>query len=170
MIKLKLDIIGEKSVVRGMDALIQHLGKDLRPMLEAVREWWYSWQSAVFAEEGSELLGRKWQPLSHNYAAWKERHFPGRPILELTGALRDAMTGKGSGAWRKVEKKSMTLGTQGIDYTFAHNFGTDRLPARKFIGSTREALVDLDKRMQDVLADVKRDILREMGGPGGMAR
>ena len=49
MIKLKLDIVGQDSIRRGMDALINHLGKDLRPMLETIRDWWWTWQSAVFA-------------------------------------------------------------------------------------------------------------------------
>src|SRR5262249_32662130 len=40
--------------------------------------------------EGEYALGHTWTPLSPKYAAWKAIHFPGRPILQRTGALRRA--------------------------------------------------------------------------------
>jgi len=47
-----------------------------------------------FETEGSFGAGG-WAALSPAYAAWKEEHFPGRPIGVLSGALRSGMTGGG---------------------------------------------------------------------------
>ena len=168
MIAIELRVEGKERVGLAMAALAQHLGNDLRPALEVIRSWWHTWQSEIFASEGS-AQGAAWAPLSDKYRAWKEKAYPGRPILELTGALHRAMTG-GSGEWHRIGKREMTVGTKGIPYTMAHNFGTDKLPARPFLNTTNAAMRELNKAMQYLLADIKRDILRKLGGPGGMAR
>jgi phage gpG-like protein len=167
---IKLDIVGTDGFSRSMDALAQHLGEDLRPMLRAIRDWWHTWQDAVFASEGGEI--EQWAQLSPKYKEWKEKKYPGQPILQLTGKLRAAMTGDGgSGAWEKVNRKDMTLGIEGIPYWVAHNFPGGKIPQRKFVDTTKQAQVDLEKRyLQPLLADIKREILRAAGGPGGMAR
>lgn len=43
-----------------------------------------------FESAGSGVGG--WKPLSDDYAAWKEKHFPGAPILMQTGALKTSLT------------------------------------------------------------------------------
>lgn len=63
-----------------------------------LRTWRSLWRLVarrVAAEErvwfASEGRGT-WAPLSKEYAAWKARHYPGRPILVATGELRAAAT------------------------------------------------------------------------------
>jgi len=167
---LRLEVLGTPNITRGMESLMQHLGKDLKPMFEAIQSWWYNWQAEIFAGEGSSL-GSSWAPLSEKYAKWKAKAAPGRPILELTGRLANAMAGaKSEGAWEDIKKREMRLGIEGIPYWAAHNFGFETIPQRKYIDTTKRALVMLDKDMQEVLADAKRKILGAMGGPGGLAR
>jgi len=45
-------------------------------------------ERAWFATRGAGT----WQPLSPRYAAWKARHFPGRPLMVRSGKLRAALT------------------------------------------------------------------------------
>lgn len=169
-VTFKLDIVGTEGFARTVDAIAQHMGKDLRPMLREIRNWWHTWQDSVFASEGGEIS--RWAPLSEKYKKWKEKHYPGQPILQLTGKLRAAMTGsKADGAWEKLRAKDMTLGIEGIAYWATHNFGRKPIPQRKYLDATKAAQIDLEKNyMMRVLADIKRAILREAGGPGGMAR
>lgn len=62
---------------------------DWRPAFKRMHEAYAQYQEQVFATEGRAGLGR-WKPLSPMYKRWKERHFPGRPILTRTGKLRAA--------------------------------------------------------------------------------
>lgn len=59
-----------------------------RPFQEMAREY-AEYEERVFASEGREGLG-PWRKLSPQYAAWKEKNFPGQPILTRTGRLRAA--------------------------------------------------------------------------------
>lgn len=67
-------------------------------------------EKSVFATEGA-FGGPKWEELSPAYKRWKERHFPGRKILRLTGDM-----------WRALA----TLGAGHIAETF-------RLPGRNWV-------------------------------------
>lgn len=72
-----------------------------------------------------------WAPLSKAYADWKQHHYPGKPILELTGALRAALTSStDSRAQRSVSGDSLSYGTRGIEYASFHQTGTPGMPAR----------------------------------------
>jgi len=50
-----------------------------------------------FRTEGKQT-GTAWPGLSPKYKAWKDQHFPGRPILVATGALRGALVKGGPGS------------------------------------------------------------------------
>jgi phage gpG-like protein len=90
-------------------------------------------QNAVrmqFATQGSGPTG-PWKPLSSKYQAWKEVHYPGRPILVRSGKLRGALTGPHHGnALREVTDDVLTYGTKGVGYASHHQVGADSLPAR----------------------------------------
>lgn len=81
----------------------------------------------VFASEGR---GR-WPQLSEAYARWKAKHYPGKGILELTGAYRNAATQIGaSGNVVEVGDDHLTYGVEGLEYPVFHESGTERMPAR----------------------------------------
>jgi len=61
-----------------------------------------------FMTEGASTGGH-WAPLTPAYAAWKEAHYPGRPIGVLTGALRSSMTG-GEGYSETIQRTEAEFG------------------------------------------------------------
>lgn len=104
-----------------------NVGKHILPRLVPVLEGETAKQ---FDAEGQGPAGA-WASLSVPYATWKEANFPGRPILELSGALRAALTdGGASGARRDVSGDSLTFGTSGVPYASFHQTGTGRMPSR----------------------------------------
>jgi hypothetical protein len=103
---------------------------DLRPFWPVVKRlvtgaggWW----SQQFATEGS-FGGHGWAALSPRYAAIKATMFPGKPILQATGALRQAA----SNPRGEYTSRAMTLT---IDNPVAsyHQEGTDKMPARPIV-------------------------------------
>ena len=83
-----------------------------------------------FDSEGSGARG-SWAPLSEKYAAWKSTHYPGMPILQATGTMKDALTNSASPyAHREVSGNDFNFGTSGLDYASYHQTGTSRMPDR----------------------------------------
>jgi len=64
---------------------------DFSQLFDGFGEIFRSLMVRQFGSEGG--LAGGWAALSLAYAAWKEEHYPGRPIGVLTGALRASMTG-----------------------------------------------------------------------------
>jgi hypothetical protein len=62
---------------------------DLRPFWPLVVPVFIRWMAEQFDTEG-EWGGHRWAPLSPAYLAWKMQRYPGKPILQATGDLRDA--------------------------------------------------------------------------------
>lgn len=105
--------------------------RDLRPAYREI--------SADFKKIAAETFshsGPGWAPLSPTYAAWKGRHFPGKPILVRTGELQTAITG-GSGYVEKLEPLIWQVGVRHPAATF-HQRGTSRMPARKLVDFRRD--------------------------------
>ncbi len=82
---------------------------------------------------------RRWVRLSPRYRARKARDFPGRGLLVRTSALRDALTGSGSGSRVKKTKDSLEVGIKGpaAEYGKYHQTGTPIMPARPPIKFSR---------------------------------
>ena len=82
-------------------------------------DWSAAWRDVIklfrhhegrhFRTEGKST-GKVWDDLSPPYAAWKEKRFPGRPILVLRGTLRGALVKGGLGSIEQVTKTSMVVG------------------------------------------------------------
>ena len=85
----------------------------------------------IFASEG-QALGRRWAPLSPDYAAQKARSYPGQPILVRTGRLRDSLTKTPTLRFRG---NTMEIGTN-VPYSQYHQNGEGRNPRRKHVGLT----------------------------------
>lgn len=81
-----------------------------------------------FKTQGRSVGG--WAKLSPGYAAWKRQHYPGRPILVLTGRMRKAATTKEDAYFRKDHTSTeITLGLK-MQKGAWHQKGTKRMPAR----------------------------------------
>lgn len=98
------------------------LWPELVPVLESA-------MAEQFAAEGKGPSG-PWAALSPAYAKWKQAHFPGKPILEATGALKGGLTSSSSPhALRDTSGSDFNFGTQYVDYASFHQLGQG-VPAR----------------------------------------
>lgn len=101
----------------------KHLFPKLAPIFEAE-------EARQFDAQGGGP-GGAWAPLSPSYAAWKDRAFPGNPILVRSGALREALCSSSSPfAQRAISGDEFEYGTTGLEYASFHQLGTERMPAR----------------------------------------
>lgn len=106
---------------------------DVGPAFEAMAEHQKTIWRKQFGSEGSYLGPRQWTPLKPAYAAWKQRHYPGKPILQLTGRLFNSLTQRPF-AVERITKDSMTIGTD-VPYAKYHQLGGPPfLPKRPIIG------------------------------------
>ena len=113
------------ALMRNIDQLSKNLtqGFDWESLAPIVAEA----ADNIFASEGRG----GWPQLSEAYARWKARNFPGKGILDLTGAYRKAATQIGApGNVITTTENSLTYGVEGLDYPAYHETGTNQLPAR----------------------------------------
>ncbi len=97
----------------------------------------------LFDSEGASGANGKWSHLSFQYKIWKERHFPGKPIMKRKLYLYHALrSGRGS-AWQ-IDKTfwGRTRFRFYIDpeYWKYHQWGTRKLPKRKTFDPTQNEL------------------------------
>ena len=99
-----------------------------------IRKDWMSRIGQAFETKG-QSIGTKWKPLSPSYAAWKGRHFPGRPLLVLRGPMKQSLTEESSrnAIFNRKGGRQLILGTR-IKYAKFHQYGVKKnnLPARPF--------------------------------------
>jgi phage gpG-like protein len=111
---------------------------DWSPMFSRIGGVFRQQMSKQFQTEGAAGSGR-WARLSEEYAAWKQRHYPGRKIGVLTGALRSSMTG-GSGYSQVITKVAASFGmdsaSKAIAYGRFFSDGTKKMPSRPVIVGT----------------------------------
>ena len=70
---------------------------DFGPVFDDVVRIFRKHEHDHFRTQGKQT-GARWPGLSPKYAAWKQKNFPGRPILVATGALRGSLVKGGSGS------------------------------------------------------------------------
>lgn len=112
---------------RGGDA-ISNFGEHVFPRLVPIFE---TAEGRQFDAQGTGPFAGHWAPLSSAYAQWKAKAAPGKPILELSGDLREALTRSSSPlASREWSANDFAFGTRGVEYASYHQVGTGRMPAR----------------------------------------
>ena len=92
---------------------------DFSHFFEGLGVWFKARMGDVFGSEGA-ASGARWADLTPAYAAWKQEHYPGRPIGVLTGALRSSMTG-GSGYSQMIAKTTASFGMS--NFSTAKSYG-----------------------------------------------
>lgn len=92
----------------------------------------------------------EWAPLSPGYAAWKEKNYPGQPLLVREDILRSSLTGDDYFSVVEMEPMGLTVGTN-VPYAAAHQYGGGRLPARP--------VMDLDDSDVGRVAQIMRQYL-----------
>ena len=91
--------------------------------------------------------GAEWLPLSYRYAKWKHKHYPGRPLMVLTGELRRSLTGKSAKSYLYYDRHKMAIGTT-VSYAPYHQSGTRKMPRRPLIALTKDDAMDYAKEIQ----------------------
>lgn len=127
---ITIETLGDERFVRGFNRIPDDV-KDLSvPFAEIYRDFTLV-NHRNFLAQGYPL---HWVPLSPQYAAWKQKHFPGLPILVRSGEMRDSLAstgaGMGPGAIREIHARDAWFGTS-VRYARFHQTGTRRMPRRK---------------------------------------
>jgi hypothetical protein len=129
---------------------------DLRPFWPRVSTLFISWMRQQFQSEGG-FGGSKWAPLSPLYAQFKARVYPGKPILQATGAMRRAA----SSPTRLATATTLTLRIEDdkIEY---HETGTTRMPARPLLFDRLPMIAE--RELQGAAEQYVDEIVRRIGG------
>jgi phage gpG-like protein len=123
---LRVDSLGYERFVRAFNRIPDNV-KDFREPLTEIYQDFLGIERRNFSARGRP---EAWRPLSPKYAAWKARHFPGKPLLELTGNLKASLLGSGAAAVRDIRETRATFGTA-VRHAIFHQLGTRRMPRRK---------------------------------------
>lgn len=142
---------------RRFDRFAEHI-TDATAVWEAIADSLEGEVRKAFQTEGSST-GTKWHPLSRGYATWKARHYPGRRILEATGALRKSYEQGGGGHIRKVSPRSMTWGSE-VPYGRYHQAGSGRLPRRPILRLTGDVKDQWERIIHKFIIDSVRESAR----------
>ena len=127
--KFSFEVEGEVQLSIALNRMIRSVD-DLRPFGSAFREAFNAAESEQFASQGGAGRSGKWAALTAPYAAWKRKRFGNKPILQASGALMAALTGKSGDTLLISEPHLIGLGAV-VDYGIYHQKGTGRMPARK---------------------------------------
>jgi hypothetical protein len=131
-VALKFEFAGDVQLDRTLARF--EAADDARPAWEALARKFAAMERRQFSTEGAYGSGG-WPDLSDKYAAWKERHYPGKTILRRSDELYKSLTERPFGV-EVIEPGFMVLGTDvrsedGFPYAEAHQQGTGRLPQRR---------------------------------------
>ncbi len=131
--KLMLELLGQQIVIEEFRAM-QSRVSDLRPVWRIIARDLMKFEETVFTTRG-QALGAPWAPLSPRYARWKERRYPGRPQMVLSGRLLESLTDESSDDMILItEPHELIFGTArkvGRWYLGTlHQLGTRRMPQR----------------------------------------
>mgnify|MGYP001558528499 CR=1 FL=1 len=117
--------------VKQLDLALGLMGKtvkDLSPVWADVDTYLRGAVGEQFGTTGRRG-GSEWVKLSPKYKAWKDWHYPGRPILVRTGDLKQSLVEFGGNHIFRAERTSMTFGSR-IPYAGYHQSGTRTMPSR----------------------------------------
>jgi len=108
--------------------------QDLTPVWARILLDFYLIEAEVYAAQGAAHGGTKWPELDEQYAAWKQRHFPGAQIGVLTGMTREALTGPGAASILEMDPQRLAMGASWQrgewDIPGLLDSGTEKMPAR----------------------------------------
>lgn len=125
-VNIRLEFYGDEQLNRTIDRSLEALD-DATPAWDVIATSFARAERRQFRSEGGYASGG-WRPLSPAYAAWKARHYPGRLILERTGALKRSLTERPLGVEVLLPRR-MVIGSD-VDYGRYHQRG-DGLPRRR---------------------------------------
>jgi hypothetical protein len=152
MVELSITVTGAEPLIHALGGL-EAAASDLRPAWEQVAPLVPQMVAETFAAEGPG-----WAPLAPAYAAWKQRHYPGKPILVRTEAGKKAATSMAG--WSVASQPQQLVMTyHGPPYMAAHQSGVGRLPKRDWL----RALPAYTEKMTAAVEQHLRDEAARLG-------
>lgn len=128
LLNISFEVYGVKELDRALGVMAANV-KDLRAVWPRIRQDFIEGQREQFETEG-DASGGRWPALSPAYKAWKDIHYPGKPILQRTGRLFDSLTRTGDAdAIYEPGLLGLTMGSK-VRYGGYHMVGTDIMPPR----------------------------------------
>lgn len=170
--KLRFSIDGDVPYSRAF-TLYAHEAADLSDPLSDIADDLIKQIGQQFLSEGAYGLGERWHPLSPAYAAWKEQHFPGRPLLVRTGAMRALMLDRERTV--RVFKDRLLYLVEGIDAeghdigarAWWHQTGAGHNPTRKIVAIPSAGRRGWDRILHEWIIGLRRGPLRRSPGAAG---
>lgn len=102
-----------------LQTVVKQRCKDFTPIWDVVEEMFFINERVVFRDEGKVVVG-EWsagegagwpETGGRNYRRWKDKHYPMRKTLELTGRLRRQMVGASGDHWVWKQKRMFQFGS-----------------------------------------------------------
>lgn len=99
----------------------------------------------------------RWAPLSPEYAAWKAKHYPGKPILVRSGAMKAGFSWEAKKrSMRVINRVRAGQGRGSTPRWVYHQDGTATMPARR--------MLQITERDHQMLRKLMRNHLEVAGG------
>lgn len=155
MLRLTFEIEGEVVFDRAISRFAENL-RDFRQIWPGVIVELQAIVKEQFRGKGIGPSG-PWQPLSEAYRRWKEKKYPGQPILVRTGATRNALTSRTDHSIILPTETELTFGVA-LPYPIYHQRrDSKRLPRRPIFDLTEQHKIRLVKVVQRCLLAAGRD-------------
>jgi phage gpG-like protein len=121
MLGITIEAVNAREVTMNMAGFASDVS-DLTPVWSEVAPVLEAQTAEKFASEGAAGEHGEWAELSPDYGAWKEKHFPGMPILQRGGGLLDSFT---EGGADHVDRRTETVLEWGsaVPYSVYHQMG-----------------------------------------------
>lgn len=149
MVNVRIKVFGNERLVRKLSRINVEVGKLNIPMETIASHFW------KINKENFEAQGqpKRFAPLSFRYKKWKDKNYPGKKIMQLTGRLMNSLAAENQedaqDTIKNITAKYMEVGTD-VEYAAAHNFGYPKrnLPARKIVQVTEKHRMVWDRIVQ----------------------
>ena len=129
--------------------------QDLQPVLDKFGR--YLVREHIPGQFAAQGHPKRWASLSPAYARWKARHFPGRPILVRTGAMKGGFRYEArKRSLRVINRVKAGQKGRGKPRWFYHQHGTGNMPARPVL-----QISDADRQK---LSELANEYLEASGG------
>jgi len=131
---------------------------DFSRPFEQIADNFYEGEKEMFSSQGGAAGG--WAKLSPQYAEWKARNYPGRPILQRTGAMMESFTGR-SGPFSRfsLSPKRLEMGAD-TPYAGYHQKGMGKMPKREVVKLT-------ERQKREWMKHIHEHCVRSYPGVGG---
>jgi len=157
-IEIKLNITGDEFYINAL----QSIGVDMKDFTEPFNMVYEDFKVLEKQNFDAEGTPEKFKALSPQYQQWKNKHYPGKRIMQLTGRLYNALVGTSSDTIKTITARSATFGSK-LPYDHRHQYGTVGMPQRKIIQIKDTGDVAIQERWEGIFRKWIRLVLDRHG-------